>query len=315
MKRIIDVDIATRSWIRSLGLLIHSSFVTAIESCVDCLFEHDSVLDVILLFLMIILTGSRSLRIGLSCVWSLTFVLPELSSFGLDEERLRLLSDELAIRIRSQMVVCLFLNRDHGFVGAWSRGFRLLLGVLAVWYFALEDLVLASGVELLLPLLFKVVDARSWILGPGQVVVSHVVLREKFPLDLTVCEVVDWGLWLDGGLLRVVCSWAHLVAAVPVDRADIMGERPTSVGGRCQLLRRDTWSMGVRNNCQVGVLVLLIFQEGLVEIFQIVPLLLLVICAGVWILLVGGPLYKSRTWRCWAKSRNLFLKNVLKISK
>lgn len=311
VERVADVDVATRSWVWSLRLLIHSSFVTAIESGVDRLFQDDSVLDVVLLFLVIILTGSWCLGIGLSCVRSLAFVLPELSSFGLDEERLGLLSDELAIRIRSQMVVGLFLNRNHGFIGTWSRGFRLLFGVLAVWDFALEDLVLAGGVELLLTLLFEVVDARSWVLGPAQVVVSHVVLREQFPVDLAVCEVVDGCLWLDGGLFGVVGSWAHLVAAVPVDGADVVGKRSTSVGGGCQLLRWDTRSMGIRNNCQGGVLVLLVFEEGLVEILQIVPLLLLVILTGVWILLIGGPLDKSRSWRSWAKSWNLGCKGIV----
>lgn len=307
MQRVINVDVASRSWVWSLRLLVNCPFVTAIESGVDSLFENDSMLDVVLLFLVIILTGSRSLGVGLSCVRSLAFVLPELSSFGLDEERLRLLSDELAIRIRSQMVVGLLLNRNHRFIGAWSRGFRLLFGVLAVWDFALEDLVLAGGIELLLTLLFEVVDTRSWVLGPAHVVVSHVVLREQFPVDLAVCEVVDGSLWFDGGLFGVVGSWTHLVAAVPVDRADVVGKRPTSVGGGCQLLRWDTGSVGIRNNCQAGVLLLLVFEEGLVEIAPFVPLLLLVIGAGVWILLIGGPLDKSRSWCSRAKSCHLIL--------
>ena len=261
--------------------------------------------DVVLLFLVVILTGSRSLGIRLSSVRSLTLVLPELSSFGLDEERLRLLSDELAIRIRSQMVVGLFLNRNHRFVGTWSRGFRLLFGVLAVWNFTLEDLVLAGGIELLLTLLLEVVNTRSWVLGPAHVVVPHVMLREQFPVDLAVCEVVNRSLWFDGGLFGIVGSWAHLVAAIPVDWTDVVGERPTSVGGGCQLLRWDTRSVGIRNNCQVGVLLLLILEEGLVEIGPFVPLLLLVISAGVWILLIGGPLDKSRSWRSRAKSCDL----------
>lgn len=167
MQRVINVDVASRARVWSLRLLVHLSFVTAIESGVDRLFQHDSVLDVVLLFLVIVLTGSWSLGVGLSCVGSLAFVLPELPSFGLDEERLGLLSDELAIRIRSQMVVGVLLNRNHRFIGSWSRGFRLLFGVLAVWDFALEDLVLASGIELLLTLLFEVVDTRSWVLGPA----------------------------------------------------------------------------------------------------------------------------------------------------
>ena len=305
MQRVINVDVASRARVWSLRLLVHLSFVTAIEGGVDRLFQHDSVLDVVLLFLVIVLTGSWSLGVGLSCVGSLAFVLPELSSFGLDEERLGLLSDELAIRIRSQMVVGVLLNRNHRFIGSWSRGFRLLFGVLAVWDFALEDLVLASGIELLLTLLFVVVDTRSWVLGPAQVVVSHVVLREQFPVDLAVCEVIDGSLWFDGGLFGVVGSWAHLVAAVPVDGTDVVGKRPASVGGGCQLLRWDTRSMGIRNNCQVGVLLLLIFQEGLVEIAPFVPLLLLVISTRVWILLIAGPLDESRSWRSRAKPCNL----------
>lgn len=144
----------------------------------DRLLENNSVLDVVLLFLMVVSTGSWSLGEGLSGVGSLAFVLPELSSLGLHEEGLRLLPDELAIRIRSQVVVGLLFNRHHSLVGAWSGGSRLLFGVLTVGDFALEDLVLASGVELLLALLFVIIDARSWILGPAHVVVSHVGLRE-----------------------------------------------------------------------------------------------------------------------------------------
>jgi len=98
MQRVINVDVASRARVWSLRLLVHLSFVTAIESGVDRLFQHDSVLDVVLLFLVIILAGTWILGIGLSGVRSLSLMFPELTSLGLGEERLRLLSNKLTVR-------------------------------------------------------------------------------------------------------------------------------------------------------------------------------------------------------------------------
>ena len=98
-----------------------------------------------------------------------------------------------------------------------------------------------------------------------------------------------------------------MITAVPVDGAHVVRKGPSSVGGGCQLLRGDTGSVCIGNNCQVGVLLLLVLEQGLVEIAPFVPLLLLVVGTGVWILLIARPLNKSRSWRSRAKSRNLIL--------
>jgi len=53
-----DIDVCARTRMRSFDFLIARPIVTAIKSCVNCLFSYDFVLDVILLFLVIVLAGA-----------------------------------------------------------------------------------------------------------------------------------------------------------------------------------------------------------------------------------------------------------------
>lgn len=101
VKWIIYVDVSAWSWIRAFGFLIARTFITTVESGMNCLFHHDFVLDVVLLFFVIILTWTGILRESLSSVWGFSLMLPELTSLGLGEKRLWLLSNQMAIRISS----------------------------------------------------------------------------------------------------------------------------------------------------------------------------------------------------------------------
>ena len=62
MHWVIDVYVCAWARIRSLHLFVARSIVTAAKSCVNCLFGHDLILDIVLLvFLVVVLAGARVL--------------------------------------------------------------------------------------------------------------------------------------------------------------------------------------------------------------------------------------------------------------
>lgn len=208
-------------------------------------------------------------------------MLPEFASFGFYEERLGLLSDELAVRIGAQMVIGLFLNRSHSLVRAWSRRFGLLLCVLAVGHLRLEHSVLAGRVELLLSLFFEIVDTWSRIIAPAHIVMSIIVLSEYFAIDLAIGKVVDGCLRFDHRLFWVVGSWTYHI------------KTSACVCSCCKFFCRYRGSMRIRYNCHFAMLFVFVFQKGLVQVFQVIPLGCIVIGAGVRIFLVCWPLHKA----------------------
>ena len=148
--RVVDVDVGTRSGVWCLNPLVYWSLLSAVESCVNCFFLHNPILDIVFLFLVVVLTGTWILGKGLASVWSFSLMLPKLTSLCFGQEGLRLLPYELAIRCRSQMVVCGFFNRNNGLVSSWAWSTWLYLRVFAVRNFRLEDSVLTRWIELLL---------------------------------------------------------------------------------------------------------------------------------------------------------------------
>lgn len=102
---IIDVNVGAWSRIRRLRFLITGSVVTATKGSMNGLLSDNFVLDVILLLLVIVLTWSRCLGESLSRVRGLALVLPKFSPLRLSEERLWLLTDELAIRVLLQVLL------------------------------------------------------------------------------------------------------------------------------------------------------------------------------------------------------------------
>ena len=176
MRRIIDIDVSAWTRIRSLNFLITWSIITAIKCRVNGLFSHYFVLDVILLLLMIVLTRARNFRESLSSVRCLALVLPEFSSLGFSEERLRFLANELTIwGLFLVFLRCIF-NWYCSLVCTWSRERSFNRLVFAVGYLWLKDFVFTRWIELFLTLSHKVVDTRTWIIGPWLIVMSVVRL-------------------------------------------------------------------------------------------------------------------------------------------
>ena len=176
MEWIIDVDIRSRAWICRFDFLVALPVIAAAERWLDCLIHDDLVLDVILLLLVIIFTRAWIHRECLPCVWCHTLVLPEFTSLRLEEERLWLLAYELAIGVHSLVLVGLLLYGDHCLVGSWPWCLGLVLCILAVWDFRLEDGVFTGRIELFLTQLGVVIDSRSWVFVPSLIVVGLLVI-------------------------------------------------------------------------------------------------------------------------------------------
>jgi hypothetical protein len=94
---VIDINVCTWSGIWSLNPLVHRSLFSTIECSVNCLLLYYPVFNIILFLFMVVLSRSWILGESLSCVWSFSFMLPELTSLGLGQERLWLLANKLAI--------------------------------------------------------------------------------------------------------------------------------------------------------------------------------------------------------------------------
>lgn len=97
MHRVVDINVSAWTRIRSFNLLVARSIITAVKGSMNCFFRHNFILDVIFLFLVVVLARPRVLRESLPSERSLPFVLPELSPFSFGQERLRLLTNELAV--------------------------------------------------------------------------------------------------------------------------------------------------------------------------------------------------------------------------
>jgi hypothetical protein len=187
-------------------------FVTAIESSVDCLLHNDSVFDIVLLLFVIVMAWSWVLRERLSSVRSSSLMLPELTSLCFRQERLRLLSDELTVRCRSQLLIGLLLNRNNGFVSAWIWGYLHFGRLLAIRHLRLENSVFTTSIEKLSSLHFVIIDTRTWVAGPAHLVVSHVGLLEDGSLHFALVELVLRMLLADGWLLWIVSGWTNSVS-------------------------------------------------------------------------------------------------------
>jgi len=143
----------------------------------------DFVFDIVFLFLVFVLTGSWILGEGLSGVRCFTFVLPKLASFRFGEETLWFLSNEHAVRIVSEMIVCFFFNGMDGLICSWAWSKTSFFLIFAVWNAALENFVLSGRVELLLAHLIEIIHSRSWILCPTFVVMSVISLFKQLSVD------------------------------------------------------------------------------------------------------------------------------------
>ena len=129
---IVNINIGTWSGIWCLDSLVDGSLLSTIESSVNCLFLDNPILDVVFLLFMIILARSWVLGESLSCVWSLSLVLPKLTSLGLGQKGLGLLTNKLSIRCRTKMIVSGLLNGHYCLVGTWAWSARLNFGIFAV---------------------------------------------------------------------------------------------------------------------------------------------------------------------------------------
>jgi len=170
MERIADVNVSARTWIWSLYLLITCPVVAAAEWWLNGFIHYNLVFNVIFLFLMVIFSRTWIDSEGLPCVWSHTFMLPEFTSLGLEQEWLRLLPDELAVRVHSLMFIGFLFNRDHSFICTWPRSFTLIFCILAVGHFRLENSIFTSRIELLLSKLLVIIDSWSRIFVPCLIV-------------------------------------------------------------------------------------------------------------------------------------------------
>lgn len=282
MHWVIDVYVCAWARIRSLHLFVARSIVTAAKSCMNCLLGHDLILYIVLLvFLVVVLAGARVLRESLTRVWRLALVLPELTSLRFCQEGLRLLSDELAVGILFQMLLSVILNREGGLVSAWPGKRRLNGSVLAIRHIRLENLVHARRVELLLSQLVEVVDAWTWVIGPGLVVVLIVRLLEQSPIYLTQMELVLRELRVNFGHLRSISCGAYLIEAA------------TCVRCGSQLPGRNTRSDRVRNHRMISMFRRFVLQVCLVDGFQIIPFGCLIVVSRVRSMQVRRTLNKT----------------------
>jgi len=94
-----DVDVCAWTRMRGFDFLVARPVITAVEGSVYCFFSHNFVLNIILLFLVIVLSGAWYFWESLSGVWSSSLMLPEFTTFSFCQERLRLLTNELSVRV------------------------------------------------------------------------------------------------------------------------------------------------------------------------------------------------------------------------
>ena len=192
----------------------------------------------------------------------------------------------MAIRVGSQVLHSVFLQRDCGLVGSWPGYLVTVLHIFAVWNFRLENAKLPSRVELLLTLLVEVINAWTWMgwwFGWLKWFSFHFARGE---IDFRILGFHRRYLW-------VVGSWAHLVHS------------NARIGCLSDLLARNTWSFCVGDNLHILVLLIEIFIQSLIEVRSIVPLLFSVVVSRRRVVLVRRTLNQARTWSCWAKPWNL----------
>ena len=146
---------------------------------------------------------------------------------------------------------------------------------------------------MLLTHLIEIINTRSWILCPTYVVVCIVGLFEQLSVDFGGCEIEFWVSLSNGWLFWVVSSGAHLIESI------------TSVRRLSQFLRRNTWSLCVRDDCEVLMLVLVVLIYSFVKICNFIPFNFFVVVSRIWIMLIRWSCYQSRTRCCGTKSRDL----------
>ena len=134
----------------------------------------------------------------------------------------------MAVRGRPQAIICSLLDRDYSFISSRTGVICLKLGIFAIWHLRLENCVFSGRIELLLTLLFKIINTRSWIVGPCHIIVFHIVLFKYGSLNFTLIKLILRMLFPNSGLLGIVRSWAYKV------------EASCSIGCGRQLTRWDT---------------------------------------------------------------------------
>lgn len=210
---IVNIYISTWSWIWCLDFLVAWPIITAIECSMNGLFLNYSILNIILLFLMIISSGSWIFGKSLPCIRCFTFMLPKLSSFSLAQKRLWVLSNKLSVWVWPLVIFCISLNALMSLIctRSWNNVFYWL--IFTVRNFWLENLVLSIRVKQLLTLLVKIIDTRTWVLAPAHVIMRHIMLFKKNSVYFTGCKVMNLMLSLNCFLFRVIRSWSNYILA------------------------------------------------------------------------------------------------------
>jgi len=191
------------------------------------------------------------------------------------------------------MLICAILDWLRCSVSSWSWIWCPDFSVFAVGHFGFENSVFSWGIILLLASLFEIISARAGIVSPTHVILLIIRLLEQFPLNLTHRELVLSSLWMDLRNVWTVGCWAYLIEAPA--RVGSRGQFPCWYG-RCS----SAW-----NHSVLFMLGWFVFEERLVEVFEIVPLWSIVIVARIWAVQVGRPLHQPWAWSCRTKSWNL----------
>ena len=176
MMRIIYIDVCARSWVRSFCFFIARSIISWCESWMNSLFSDNFIFNVIFLLFVIVSSWTRVFCVCLSSVRGFTFVLPEFTSMSLCQKWLRLLTNELSISWLFQMFISCPLYRNCCCIISGTRVSILNWFLFTIWNFWLENCIHTGRVMKLLSLFFKVVNTRSWIIGPRLIIVCHVSL-------------------------------------------------------------------------------------------------------------------------------------------
>ena len=209
--RVVDVDIGTGSWIRSLYFLVARPVISGWESRMHSFFSNNLILDIIFLFLVIVSTRTWVLCEGLPSVRRFAFILPELTSTCLRQEWLRFLSNELTIGGLLQVFVGSSFDRNCGLIISWTRVNIFDWFFLAVWNFWLEDSVHSWCVVKLLALFFEIINTWSRIICPWFIIIGHISLLEEFSINLWLMELKLGMLCMISVRVWMISSWSNLI--------------------------------------------------------------------------------------------------------
>ena len=208
---VIYIDVCSWTWTHCFCFFIYISFITAVKCSMHCLFCNNFVLYIIFFLLVIVLSWPWIFWISLSCKRSFNFIFPEFTSSCFGKKWLGLLSYKLAIEVLLYMIVCCFFNWYFSFVWAWSRCLLLNFRIFTIRNFRLKYFILSRRIELLLAKFFIIINTRTRIISPAQIIMGIIGLLKQFSLDFTHVELVLWMLWMNSVNIRTVCSRTYLV--------------------------------------------------------------------------------------------------------